>query len=132
MESFLNIAWVLVSVLGICAGVLRYCAQPGSRTSIGRAVVALIVISVLLFPVISLTDDLNPAIFTAEALSRRSISFALLHAHAGHATFDVAWLALQLFAVLLVTMTIVSHLYIAREQLGFSLSLLGRAPPIYS
>lgn len=130
MESLLNLVWVLISAFGMCAGLAHISAQRGRKSSIRHAVVALAIIAVLLFPVISLTDDLNPAMFSSEVLSRRNVLSGLVHAPTVHdVVLNASWLALS-FSLLIVIGSFFEYACLAPERRGFALPFAGRAPPV--
>jgi hypothetical protein len=64
MELALNLAWVLLSTLMLCLW-LRFAPRTGA--SWRMQLVALAVLVLILFPVISVTDDLQAALNPAEA-----------------------------------------------------------------
>jgi hypothetical protein len=78
VELILNLVWVAVGAAALLAW-LRW--RPESRESKGRQLVVLLVILALLFPVISMTDDLwaaqNPA--EPDTCQKRQLVSALMH-----------------------------------------------------
>lgn len=74
METILNIAWVSVSLLALVAGVLHQRAREGRVHSLLLVAISLVGVALLLFPAISLTDDLNPVIFASESSSKRDLA----------------------------------------------------------
>ncbi len=128
MESLLNIVWVLVSLGFGCAALSHFVYRPQRRHSVGIAVLALIVISVLLFPVISVTDDLNPMLFASEDATRRMSAGHGVAAPAIAAILFVGSLLLLSGLVRLGTIHGEAPLALARE--GFAHALRGRAPPV--
>ena len=78
MELILNLAWALSAVAILC--IWLRCARPAGASR-GTQVVALAVLILILFPVISVTDDLQAAQNPAEAdcLVRRNHGCATLH-----------------------------------------------------
>jgi hypothetical protein len=79
MELLLNLAWLLVAVVS-AVGLLRHI--PRERNSAGFWVIAtaMLCVIVLLFPVISMTDDLHAEVFmTEESGKRRVIAIQVEH-----------------------------------------------------
>ena len=78
MEFVLNFAWVLLAALMFCLW-LRFASRTGVSPQL--QFVALAVLLLILFPVISVTDDLQAAQNPAEAdcLVRRNHGCATLH-----------------------------------------------------
>jgi hypothetical protein len=129
MESLLNLVWVLVSLFAVGAGVLHYRARRERRHSLWLVVVALAAVAVLLFPVISLTDDLNPAIFASEVLPRRDLIGFLAHGTSVTFALPVCLLAALLVGSLIIIAKVSGKLELANERAGFVMFLAGRAPP---
>lgn len=65
MEISLNLLWLAVAVIAASVWIFRW--RPASRDSALSAAVALGCALVLLFPSISLTDDLHPQIVAVDA-----------------------------------------------------------------
>ncbi|HEY1904079.1 MAG TPA: hypothetical protein VGG56_16735 [Terracidiphilus sp.] len=80
MELLLNVAWGLLAGLMICLW-LQFAARDGEGVGKRRQFVALAVLLMILFPVISVTDDLRAALNPAEADSclRRDYGCAVPH-----------------------------------------------------
>ena len=78
MELFLNLLWFIVA-----AGLTGFliCHQRGRVPHLhwGSVLAATLFISVLLFPAISASDDLNGQLFLSEDASRRSLSLISAH-----------------------------------------------------
>lgn len=89
METALNLVWLGVTLAVIWLWRFRW---TGARRKPGHNVrleaVAMICILALLFPVISLTDDLHPEVVPAEASSSKR-SLCLLAAPGAHANGQV-------------------------------------------
>jgi hypothetical protein len=86
VETFLNLIWLLIALAALA--VWRYRWLPNRVASRSRAVpefVALVCALALLFPAISLTDDLHPVIVAVDAASGKRNGSALL-ARALHAS----------------------------------------------
>ena len=127
MESLLNIVWVLASLGCGCAALAHFLCRAQRRHSIGVAILALIVISVLLFPVISVTDDLNPMLFASEDATRK---MSASHNFVAPAAAMIVFLCSLLVLAGLVRLGTVEDgdpLALAKE--GFATAFGGRAPP---
>ncbi len=60
MESFFNVAWAVLGVVGIAAGmVFRRHLMPWKKRELVRDVVLLGVIAFILLPVVSMSDDIG-------------------------------------------------------------------------
>jgi hypothetical protein len=85
METILNLIWLAVTLAGIWVWRLRWFPSRGNqRERIFPEAVAALCLIALLFPVISLTDDLHPEIMIAECASAKR-SFCLIIAGGRHA-----------------------------------------------
>jgi hypothetical protein len=88
METILNLIWLAVTLAALCLWRLRWA---GTRRKPGHNVrleaVAMVCILALLFPVISLTDDLHPEVIPVDAASskRALVLLAAQHAHGSQA-----------------------------------------------
>jgi len=72
MELLLNLTWLLVAAM--CAiGLLRRARREPNSANIWLFAAAMLCIVVLLFPVISMTDDLHAEVFTAEESGKRRV-----------------------------------------------------------
>jgi hypothetical protein len=70
METILNLVWLAVTVAGVCLWRFRWTVSRKNPThSMRMEAVAMVCILALLFPVISLTDDLHPEIALMDASS---------------------------------------------------------------
>jgi hypothetical protein len=70
METFLNLLWVVITVVAIWLWRCRWIvSRPTPRPSPRLEAVAMVCALALLFPVISLTDDLHPEIVAVDAVS---------------------------------------------------------------
>ena len=76
MEISLNLLWLAIAV--IAAGVWIFRWRPASRDSALSAAVALGCALVLLFPSISLTDDLHPQIVAVDAAAGKRSTCQLI------------------------------------------------------
>jgi len=86
METVLNLIWLAVTLAGVCVWRFRWFPSRGNqRKRIFPEAVATLCLIALLFPVISLTDDLHPEIMIAECASaKRGLSLIIAsgrHAH---------------------------------------------------
>ncbi len=71
MELFLNLLWLVVAV-GLTGFVLRHQSTRARRPHWGIVMAATLFVVVLLFPVISASDDLYGELFLSEDASRRA------------------------------------------------------------
>lgn len=70
METFLNLVWLAVTLAAICAWRFRWAgSRENPRYSARMEAVAMVCVLALLFPVISLTDDLHPETAVVDAAS---------------------------------------------------------------
>lgn len=78
MELALNLAWALLSI-----AIVGYWQRFGPQTGMRRwtQIVALAVLILVLFPVISVTDDLQPTQNPAEESCCQRRNYAILDAH---------------------------------------------------
>ena len=136
METILNLVWLGVTVAVLWLWHFRW---KGARRKPGHDVrleaVAMICILALLFPVISLTDDLHPEVIPVEAsASKRSLSLlAAQHARgnahmATHQQFASVYLRESLRPVNFQSSGPVPLLLVS-QSLSRCSALAGRAPP---
>jgi hypothetical protein len=128
VELLLNLAWLLIAV--VCAmGLLRRAKREPDATHVWLLITAVLCIVVLLFPVISMTDDLHAPLFTAEDNGkRRSISVHIQQQS----------LSLQAVSALVTTMLMLlpritwsrtEATTVPAEPTNFSIFCLKRPPP---
>ena len=131
MEALLNFVWLFASLTLLGAGMLHYCARSDRRHAKWLIIVALAAIAVLLFPVISCTDDLNPTLFASEDLSRRHMWSSVAHAPSHQLVLPMVTLLALLFAIVLL---VIGQLAPSSERrsasAGFLRACAGRAPPV--
>ena len=73
MELLLNLAWLLVAL--VCAvGLLHRAPRNLHSTKFWVLATAMLCVVVLLFPVISMTDDLHAEVFMAEENGKRRVN----------------------------------------------------------
>jgi len=72
MELLLNATWLLVAIAG-ALGLLRRVKASSDSTKLWVLATATLCVVVLLFPVISMSDDLHAPIFTAEDSGKRRV-----------------------------------------------------------
>jgi hypothetical protein len=85
METILNLIWLAVTLAGLYVWRFRWFPSRGNqRERIFPEAVATLCLIALLFPVISLTDDLHPEIMIAECVSAKG-SLSLIIAGGRHA-----------------------------------------------
>jgi hypothetical protein len=84
METFLNLVWLAVTVAAIWLWRFRWTAsRRNPRHSTRMEAVAMVCVLALLFPVISLTDDLHPETVAVDAASGKR-NACLIAASAPH------------------------------------------------
>jgi hypothetical protein len=67
METFLNVVWVLLVMLALCVWQRRWVRQHGdSRRNPLQEWTAFVCVMVMMFYVVSMTDDLHPEIFLCD------------------------------------------------------------------
>jgi hypothetical protein len=106
MELLLNLAWLVLALLSFCFFVVRRkAAGRHSRVPFGMSLLALACTLVLLFPVVSASDDLHPTQAVLEDATKR-IQQVVAPQYHGTSNFPSsmvpALLALYLFATLVV------------------------------
>jgi hypothetical protein len=70
METFLNVVWVLLVVVALCVWQRRWVRQKGgSRRNSIQEWTAFVCVMVLMFYVVSMTDDLHPEILLCDGCS---------------------------------------------------------------
>jgi len=126
MELLLNLVWLALALLAFTAFVRGRKASAGHpRASYRTALLALASVVVLLFPVVSASDDLHPTQAVLEDASKRVQKMA---AALTPASMVVALLALHLLAALVMVATwrpvaSVTRVIPARNPVS------GRSPP---
>jgi hypothetical protein len=86
METILNLIWLVVTVAAIWLWRFRWSvSRQNPRHSTRMEVVAMVCVLALLFPVISLTDDLHPDNVPADTVSSKR-NLCLLVAHNAQAS----------------------------------------------
>jgi hypothetical protein len=84
METFLNLVWLVVTVTAVWLWRFRWVAsRQNPRHSTKMEAVAMVCVLALLFPVISLTDDLHPETVAVDAASGKR-NACLIAASAPH------------------------------------------------
>lgn len=85
LEALLNLAWLLLSVAGIWIWLRRWSPRhTGNQARLSQGWIALVVLIFLLFPVISMTDDLHPGPAYAEDSSASKRRAPALHQTGAH------------------------------------------------
>jgi hypothetical protein len=136
METILNLVWLAVTLAALWLWRFRW---KGARRKPGHDVrleaVAMVCVLALLFPVISLTDDLHPEVIPAEAASSKR-ALCLLQAKQTHGGTHAGTNQHFLFACLRESLTpgklefscLVLLLPVSQPLSGSSVRS-GRAPP---
>jgi hypothetical protein len=123
MELLLNVVWLLAVGAGAYIGLRRRAERPG-----WQAVIAFACVALLIFPVISATDDLHPSFMIVEDATKRLARGPALFIHIAPA---VALLAVLIFPASLQTVsrlrTPAAFAYSVHP--GFGRAADGRAPP---
>lgn len=135
MELLLNLIWITLALAALCAFARRRRNSPqvpGSRWI--KALLALTCSIVLLFPIISASDDLHPVQAAVEDASKRVQLTLELGSAARSAAPTAAILLFIAFATYLLFAATASwrrceHLVAVRVLHGERLSATGRAPP---
>jgi len=140
METILNLVWLAVTLAALWLWRFRWkgaLRKPGHDVRLEA--VAMICILALLFPVISLTDDLHPQVIPVEASSskRARVLLAAQHAHGSQAgTTSHQQLAFDFVGAATVNprMQSAGSLPHARvpQLLSRSAAASGRAPPSFA
>lgn len=129
MELLLNLVWVLISATLIGCGLAHYRRRSSRFSSRVLVLCSLVLVAILLFPAISVTDDLSPAIFAVEDSSRRTHSIVVLHSAASPVIFALVAPAAHLAPIL---NCIGRQLLLSPKAPTLSViesSVAGRAPP---
>ena len=72
METILNLIWLAITLVAIWLWRFRWAAsRRNPRHSVRLEAVAMVCILALLFPVISLTDDLHPEVVPVDSISSK-------------------------------------------------------------
>jgi len=137
METTLNLLWVIVSFVSVGLWAFRWRAVWSvARSRVLAEAIALGCALVLLFPSISVTDDLHPEIVAVDAaLGKRRISQLITHASHNEAA-AAQWKSHLSFAVLPclgtpcdLTVAAVVFSEPVASPLSYSSTLHGRSPP---
>ncbi len=131
MELLLNIVWLVVAI-GLVIGLSLHQRVRIHKPSTFLVVVSIACIIFVLFPAISLSDDLHPMTYATEDSARRFVSIALflqflalpVAALFALLRFDVPFQALPLW--------LLRETPQQRALDGYSSPVLGRAPPVPS
>jgi hypothetical protein len=139
METVLNLVWLAITLAGVWLWRFRWVASRGNqRGRIFPEAVAIVCLLSLLFPVISLTDDLHPEIMMVECASAKR-NLSLLIAGGSHASSTgvtgqvhtaVALLARPLAQLDLMATNLELHVRTPQEISSTSIPL-GRSPPSF-
>jgi hypothetical protein len=131
MELLLNLIWISLAILALL-GSLRSRRLHHTRISYGKSLLALACGVVLLFPVISASDDLHPTEAVMEEASKRvQLTAASLHpVHVGLPPFMLAATLALCLMCLLVLLQPFHPLILKKLSLsGTFVPSAGRAPP---
>lgn len=138
LETILNLVWVGVTLGGVWLWRFRWAASRRRPDhNFRQEAVAVVCVLALLFPVISLTDDLHPEVVPVDSVSSKR-NHGLLLAHGAHAAHSKPISGSQALATALIPRSpAVFQLFFAWlacvVHLGQSVSrgaaIFGRAPP---
>jgi len=137
METILNLVWLAVTLVVIWLWHFRWTvSRENPRHTIRAEAVAIICLIALLFPVISLTDDLHPEILAVDAVGgKRNASLLVANAATAHRSNE-NWrthlsLAISLKPLLSASYTNTEEIQVveAHVPITFVASFRGRSPP---
>ena len=128
MELLLNLAWLLVTVL-CSVTLLRRVRRTKGSAPFWVLVTAVICVMVLLFPVISMTDDLHAEVFTAEDSGKRRVAATQIHQQLAQLDAFIAWLLVLIAVPGCVDRTVASDVPVPRPLAGTRKSTFIRPPP---
>jgi hypothetical protein len=140
METILNLVWLIVTVAAIWLWRFRWSAlQPNPSYSTRMEAAAMVCFLALLFPVISLTDDLHPETAVVDAASgkRNSCLIAASAPHVRAATLEpglhspLGTISRPLAAVNL-SVAEISPLISCGDPTSLASNLPGRSPPSFN
>ena len=133
MELLLNLVWVALALVALWAFLRqRRSCEWTARIPCLKALLAIACVLVLLFPVVSASDDLHPTQAVLEDASKRIHQMAAWSQHVQGDTPDVGLpllLALCLFSSLLLVQWRRSDTQIARVIVRERIPRAGRSPP---
>ena len=128
MELVLNLAWLLVALVS-AMGLLRYARNEANPRNVWIVATAMLCIVVLLFPVISMTDDLHAEVFMAEESGKRRVIAVQLEHQLSSLQALAARLAAPLMAQSRSTWSAMREAAVPRLLDGTTLDLCNRPPP---
>lgn len=128
MELLLNLAWLLVTV--VCS-IALLCRVQRTRNSVPLwvLVTAVVCVMVLLFPVISMTDDLHAEVFTAEESGKRRVAAVQIQQLAAFVAVLAAWLLVLSAAPLVELGWLHSNEFVPSSLNGATTASFIRPPP---
>src|SRR5258708_21190789 len=88
METILNLVWLVVTLAALWIWRFRWAAsRRNPRCNVRQETIAIVCVLALLFPVISLTDDLHPDMVPADTVSSKRMHCLLVASavHGGNA-----------------------------------------------
>ena len=134
MELLLNLVWIALAVAAFVSFLRRSRGQRGRRLDYGRSLFALACALLILFPIISASDDLHPAQAVVEETTKRIQRLASpLQTPAGH---PIVPLLPLLFGMGLISCLTLWHWHkpqvvLLRAIDGFAANCDGRSPPSF-
>lgn len=137
MEAILNLVWLAITVMAIWLWRCRWIvSRPDPRHSPRLEAVAMVCALALLFPVISLTDDLHPEIVAVDVVSGKRNACLSLATAPDVRTGSVVSSAHSVYGILPVRIALVQFVFwhfspVAelRQERSLTNVPLGRSPP---
>lgn len=128
MELLLNLAWLLVTV--VCSiALLRRARRNPDAAHLWIVITALVCIMILLFPVISMTDDLHAELFTAEDSGKRRVAAVQVQQLVAFVHVLATWLTILIAAPLAAVWASRSAELVSRPLDGTRITSFIRPPP---
>ena len=128
MELLLNLTWLSVAIL--CAiSLLKRALRERDTANIWLFATAMLCVVVLLFPVISMTDDLHAEVFTAEENGKRRIAAIQIQQQVANLNALVTRLVTPVFTQSRYTWSSSVEIFVPRPLPGCHLSSFTRPPP---
>ena len=134
MELLLNLVWIALAITAFVCFVRRARSRGGKRTDYGRSLFALACILLILFPIISASDDLHPAQAVVEEPTKRIQQLASpFQMPASHSIVPLLPLLFSLWLALPLTLWQWRKPVAVRPRAveGFTGSFDGRSPPLF-
>jgi hypothetical protein len=131
MELLLNLTWLLLAI--ICSvALLRRAQKDPNSAQLWIFITAVVCIMVLLFPVISMTDDLHAEVFTAEESGKRRVAVVHVQQLLAFVHVLAAWLLISVAPPQRATWVSSTETCILSPREGMRVSWSSRPPPALS